>query len=112
MNAEYDNKEEIIEEDNQENFLIQEDQFENDDQYMLELQRRVAMMKNERKQAEKDSQLLFNRLNLLKGEEEKVFKYIIKHIKYKLRLGRKSLTQRKRLMTNLITFRRFKKTLG
>jgi len=72
MNAEYDNKAESIEDENQENYLIQEDQFENDDQYMLELQKRVAMMKNERKQAEKDSQLLFNRLRLLKGEEEKV----------------------------------------
>jgi ligand-binding sensor protein len=72
MNAEYDNQAENIEEENQENYLIQEDQFENDDQYMLELQTRVAMMKNERKQAEKDSQLLFNRLRLLKGEEEKV----------------------------------------
>lgn len=73
MNAEYDQAE-IADVDYQNNNdLLQDEQFENDDQYMLELQRRVAMMKNERKQAEKDSQLLYNRLRLLKGEEEKVF---------------------------------------
>lgn len=75
MNAENYEQAEIAEEEYEEqNNLIQEDQFENDDQYMLELQRRVALMKNERKQAENDSQLLFNRLKLLKGEEEKVLK--------------------------------------
>lgn len=73
MNAEYDQGAIAEEEYQDNNDFIQEEQFENDDQYMLELQRRVAMMKNERKQAEKDSQLLFNRLRLLKGEEEKVF---------------------------------------
>lgn len=75
MNEEiYEQEEEIIEKDNENNnfFQPEPEQYENDDQYMLELQRRVAMMKNERKQAEKDSQLLYNRLKLLNLEENKV----------------------------------------
>jgi len=75
MNEEiYEQEEEMIEKENQDNNFIQPEpeEYENDDQYMLELQRRVAMMRNERKQAEKDSQLLFNRLKLLNSEENKV----------------------------------------
>ena len=56
------------------NEIIYEEEYENDDAYMMELHKKFAMMKNERKSAEKDSQILFNRLRLLKGEEEKVFK--------------------------------------
>ncbi len=84
MNTEYYGQGDIAEEENEEhNNFIQEEQFENDDLYMLELQRRVALMKNERKQAEKDSQLLFNRLRLLNGEEEKVFN-LYNNIKIKI----------------------------
>ncbi len=55
------------------NFIQEEEQeFEQDDVYMIELHRKLGMMKQERKLAEKDSQLLFNRLRLLKNEEEKV----------------------------------------
>ena len=43
-----------------------------DEQYMLELHRKLAEMKNERKKAEGDSKLLHNRLRLLKTEEDKV----------------------------------------
>ncbi len=56
------------------NVIQEEEDFEQDDVYMMELHRKLAMMKQERKLAEKDSQLLFNRLKLLKNEEEKVIK--------------------------------------
>ena len=55
------------------NLIQEEEGLEQDDVYMIELHRKLAMMKDERKLAEKDSQLLYNRLRLLKGEEEKVF---------------------------------------
>ena len=42
------------------------------DIYLLELHKRLTAMKNERKKAQQDEVLLRNRLNLLKGEEEKV----------------------------------------
>jgi hypothetical protein len=59
---------------------VKNKEFENDDQnedlendiYLIELHKRLVTMKNERKKAEQDAQLLDNRLNLLKGEEEKV----------------------------------------
>jgi len=43
-----------------------------DDLYLLALQKRLAAMKKDRKKAEQDANLLKNRLNLLKGEEDKV----------------------------------------
>lgn len=58
------------------NLIQEEEEFEQDDVYMIELHRKLAMMKQERKLAEKDSQLLFNRLRLLKNEEEKVFRFL------------------------------------
>lgn len=51
-------------------------EYEQDDVYMMELQKRLQMMKQDRKLAEKDSQLLFNRLRLLKNEEEKVNNFL------------------------------------
>lgn len=48
-----------------------EEDFENDI-YLIELHKRLTSMKNERKKAENDEKLLVNRLNLLKGEEDKV----------------------------------------
>lgn len=42
------------------------------DIYLIELHKRLTMMKKDRKKAEQDAQLLDNRLKLLKGEEEKV----------------------------------------
>jgi len=42
------------------------------DLYLLALQKRLGSMKKERKKAEQDAVLLKNRLNLLKGEEDKV----------------------------------------
>lgn len=42
------------------------------DIYLIELHKRLTMMKKERKKAEQDASLLDNRLKLLKGEEEKV----------------------------------------
>jgi hypothetical protein len=47
-----------------------------DDIYLIELHKRLAQMKNERKKAEQDTKLLDNRLKLLKGEEEKTWKKI------------------------------------
>jgi hypothetical protein len=49
-----------------------DEEFENDI-YLLALQKRLASMKKERKKTENDALLLQNRLNLLKGEEDKVF---------------------------------------
>lgn len=47
-----------------------------EDLYLLALQKRLNQMKKERKKAEQDALLLKNRLNLLKGEEDKVsFKF-------------------------------------
>ena len=43
-----------------------------DDLYLLALQKRLAAMKKDRKKAEQDANLLKNRLNLLKGEDDKV----------------------------------------
>jgi len=43
--------------------------------YLLALQKRLASMKKDRKKAEQDALLLNNRLNLLKGEEDKVIHY-------------------------------------
>lgn len=47
-----------------------------EDLYMQELYLRLAQMKNERKEAENNAKLLDNRLNLLKGEEQKTWKKI------------------------------------
>ncbi len=55
-NEEYENQEEIVE----------------NDIYLIELHKRLTMMKKERKKAQQDASLLDNRLKLLKGEEEKV----------------------------------------
>ena len=46
-----------------------------EDLYLLELHKRLTEMKNERKKAQKNADLLTNRLKLLKGEEEKVYHY-------------------------------------
>jgi hypothetical protein len=40
--------------------------------YIIELTKKLHLMQKERKKAEQDSKLLHNRLNLLKGEEDKV----------------------------------------
>lgn len=48
-----------------------DDELEND-VYLIELHKRLVAMRNERKKAQQDENLLQNRLNLLKGEEEKV----------------------------------------
>ena len=51
------------------------DDFENDF-YLMQLHKRFLEMKKDRKKAEQDANLLGNRLNLLKGEEEKTWKKI------------------------------------
>jgi len=53
----------------------EEEDLENDI-YLLELHKRLTAMKKERKKAEQDANLLSNRLNLLKGEEDKTLKKI------------------------------------
>ncbi len=71
----YQNKsnEEELNENNQENEYPGEvDEDLGNDIYLLELHKRLTCMKKERKKAEQDEELLQNRLNLLKGEEEKV----------------------------------------
>lgn len=54
----------------------QEEYFENDI-YLIELHKRLTMMKRERKKAQQDASLLDNRLNLLKNEEEKVCLFVL-----------------------------------
>ena len=49
-----------------------EEEFCDNDIYLIELHKRLSMMKKDRKKAQQDASLLGNRLNLLKGEEEKV----------------------------------------
>jgi hypothetical protein len=63
-NEELENQEELVE----------------NDIYLIELHKRLTMMKKERKKAEQDAFLLDNRLKLLKGEEEKVIFYLKKLI--------------------------------
>ncbi len=53
----------------------EEDQME-EDIYLVELHKRLTAMKNERKKAEQDAQVLENRLKLLHGEETKTMKKI------------------------------------
>ncbi len=55
----------------EENFIEDEDSEE--DIYLIELHKRLYNMKRERKKVEEDENLLINRINLLKGEETKVF---------------------------------------
>ncbi len=56
----------------EDNNIEQEEDFEENDIYLIELHKRLTQMKKDRKKAENDAQLLDNRLRLLKGEEEKV----------------------------------------
>jgi hypothetical protein len=86
--------------DNEENY--NEEEFCDNDIYLIELHKRLAMMKKDRKKAEQDATLLDNRLKLLKGEEEKVsfiYFYLFYNFDYKFnnfRLGKKLKSQRKR----------------
>ena len=45
-----------------------------DDDYLIELHRRLQEMKNQRKKAEQDAALLDGRVRCLRGEEEKTVK--------------------------------------
>lgn len=74
-----DNKnQDNIEENNEENYNNENDNGEDfeDDLYLMQLHKRFIEMKKDRKKAEQDANLLGNRLNLLKGEEEKTWKKI------------------------------------
>ena len=53
-----------------------------DDPYLIELHKRLVEARNERKVAETQCNMLGNRLNLLRGEEEKSIKEV-ENIKYK-----------------------------
>lgn len=55
---------------------INDDQSIDEDEYLQELQCRLSQMKQERKAAEQDAQVLDNRLNMLKSEEDKTLKKI------------------------------------
>ena len=70
----------VIEKIADENLNIGEDDHKNEDdiinnkeQYLINLQRRINDLRKERKQAQNDSNLLENRLNLLREEEKKVY---------------------------------------
>ena len=52
---------------------VQEEIQDDRDSYLWKLQRRINEMRKERKEAENDANMLGNRLNLLKEEENKVF---------------------------------------
>lgn len=60
-----DKEEEYANEEQEENDLEEE-------LYMIELHKRLVQMKEDRKNAETETKAMENRLNLLKGEEEKV----------------------------------------
>lgn len=55
---------------------INDDQSIDEDEYLQELHHRLTQMKQERKAAEQDAQVLDNRLNMLKSEEDKTWKKI------------------------------------
>jgi hypothetical protein len=65
MDDEMVNKSNAEERENEEEYL-------EEDLYLLELHKKLTAMKNERKKAEYDAAQLDNRLRLLKGEEDKV----------------------------------------
>lgn len=71
-----ENNEELQNIENEANDVDYENMDE--DLYMQELHLRLNQMRQERKEAEKNAQLLDNRLNLLKGEELKTWKKIEK----------------------------------
>jgi hypothetical protein len=58
------------------NQFTNDEEFLDEDIYIMELHRRLNLMKNERRKAEEDNKLLDNRVNLLKTEEEKTWKKI------------------------------------
>lgn len=77
-------------------------QYEDDDQYeedfyLIELHKRLAAMKNERKKAEQDAKLLENRLKLLHGEETKT----VKKIEVTKKKTQEKMTQLKQAEENL-----------
>jgi hypothetical protein len=73
-----------------------QDQYE-EDIYLVELHKRLAAMKNERKKAQQDAQLLENRLKLLHGEETKT----IKKIEVTKKKTQEKMTQLKQSEENL-----------
>ena len=70
----YNYNQDLNYENEQENFNDNED--EEDDNYLQELHLKLAEMKKERKEAQKNAQILDNRINMLKNEEEKRWKNI------------------------------------
>lgn len=70
---------------------------------LLELHKRLTQMKKDRKKAEQDTDLLNNRLNLLKNEENKVnklslnftFERLLKKLKLQERKRMKSIWSKK-----------------
>lgn len=69
-------------EDNEEEYL-------EEDLYLLELHKKLTTMKNERRKAENEASLLNNRLNLLKGEEDKVKYCLSNFLIYQKRPGKR-----------------------
>lgn len=65
-----------------------------EDLYILALQKRLYQMKKDRKKAEQDAGLLKNRLNLLKGEEDKVTIKQVKQTWKKVENTRKQTQQK------------------
>ena len=47
-----------------------------EDEYIKELQLRISMLQSERKQTEKEAEIIDNRINVLKIEENKALKGI------------------------------------
>ena len=70
----YNYNQDLNYENEQENLNDNED--EEDDNYLQELYLKLAEMKKERKEAQKNAQILDNRINMLKNEEEKRWKNI------------------------------------
>ena len=73
MDGDYNNE---FQYENKQDLNYNDDQYDEDDLYLQELHSRLIQMKQERKEAQKNAQLLDNRLNKLKNEEEKNWKKI------------------------------------
>lgn len=78
-----------------------------EDPYLLDLHKRLVEARNERKAKEKETQLLQNRLNMLRGEEEKSIKDV-ESIKSKYKKKYDSIRQIEEDLKQKIEFRNLK----
>lgn len=78
-----------------------------DDPYLIELHKRLVEARNERKVAETQCNMLGNRLNLLRGEEEKSIKEV-ENIKYKYKKKYDTIKQIEKDLKQKIEFKQLR----